>query len=614
MHDALVAPLRAPVARYLRILRYALREWPVLSGILALTLAYSSLTALQPWPLKILIDSAIGGAALPAPLASWLSTAGIEPGSGALIALAGASSIVLFLALYAVDAALLMSWSYAGQHVVYRLAAAVFAHLQRLSLRFHAQRTVGDSIERITTDSWCVYTVADNLFILPARHLMLFAMTGAIAWQLDRGLTLVMLVAVPVLAMSAVFFSARLKAMARRNRDARGRLTAFVQQVLGSLPLVQAFGLSPYNRTVFASRSTDVVDAAGSSAVANGAFGAVNGVATVAALALVVYLGGLHVHSGVLSLGSLLVFIAYARSLQGASLGLLTAFGSLRNADASVDRVLETLESEDAVRDRPHARDLPARQGGASGHLVFRQVRFGYRPGHPVLDGIDLEIPPGETVALVGATGAGKSTLVALIPRFHDPWSGSVLLDGADLRDVKLASLREEIALVLQEPFILPLSVADNIAYGRPHATRDEIVAAATSANAHEFIRLLPAGYDTMLSEQGADLSGGQRQRIGIARAFLRDARVLIMDEPTSALDANSEQRVMEAAARLRAGRTTLLIAHRLSTVRAADRIVVLDHGRIAATGTHAELVARNPLYARLAALQERDHRPGAAP
>jgi ATP-binding cassette subfamily B protein/subfamily B ATP-binding cassette protein MsbA len=592
--------VNADAGRYLRILAYAVREWPVLAGILALALAWSSLAALQPWPLKILVDSAIGGQPLPAPVAAWFAGAGIEPGSAALIALAGAASMVLFVALFALDAGLVMGWSVAGQRVVYRLATAIFARLQRLSLRFHAGQPVGDSIERITTDSWCVYAVADNLLVVPARHLTLFATTGAIAWQLDPGLALLMLVAVPALAASAVFFRQRLKQRALLSREARSRLTAFVQQVLGAVPMVQAFGLAPRNRQVFAGHALDVVGAARRSSLAASSFNAVNGMATALALALVVFVGGLHVQRGELSLGSLLVFIAYARSLQSASLGLLTAFAKLRAADASVDRVLETLGSDAAVVERPDARPLPARRGAGGARQQFRAVRFGYEPGEPVLDGIDLDIAPGETVALVGATGAGKSTLAALVARFHDPWSGAVLIDGIDLRDLQLSSLRREIALVLQEPFILPLSVAGNIAYGRPQATRDEVIAAATDANAHEFIRLLPAGYDTLLGEQGADLSGGQRQRIAIARAFLRNARVLIMDEPTSALDAGSEQRVMEAATRLRAGRTTLVIAHRPSTIRAADRIALLAQGRIAEIGTEAQLRARRGLYAQL--------------
>jgi ATP-binding cassette subfamily B protein/subfamily B ATP-binding cassette protein MsbA len=600
-------------SRHARILRYALRQWRALGGILAITVCYSAFAALQPWPLKILIDSAIGGAPLPHALASGLAAAGVQPTDSALVGIAAVASIVVFAVQAALDAGLIMAWSIAGQHMVYNLATDLFLHLQRLSLLFHARQTVGDSIERITTDSWCVYSITDGLLVSPAKHLMVFATTGAIAWQLDRELTLLMMIAVPAFALSAMVFGPRITQVSRGNRAARAQLTAFVQQVLGSMPLVQAFGAGPRNRTIFRSLSSRVVTSMQKTAAVDGAFNLVNGLAMTSAIALVVYTGGRHVLAGELSLGSLLVFIAYARSLQVASQAMLRTFASLRTAEASADRVLQVLGSHDAVRERPSAHPLPRRQADQSGRLEFDNVTFGYRPEQPVLNGISLVIAPGETLALVGSTGAGKSTLAGLIPRFYDPWQGRVLLDGVDLRDVRLASLRTEIALVLQESFILPLSVAENIAYGRPEASRDEIVAAAVAANAHEFVMRLPERYETVVGEQGTTLSGGQRQRINLARAFLREPRVLVMDEPTSALDASVEQSVMEASRRLMAGRTTLIIAHRFSTLRAAHRIAVMEHGRIVEIGTHNDLLALNGRYARLATLQAQDADPANA-
>jgi ATP-binding cassette subfamily B protein/subfamily B ATP-binding cassette protein MsbA len=260
---------------------------------------------------------------------------------------------------------------------------------------------------------------------------------------------------------------------------------------------------------------------------------------------------------------------------------------------------MEVLDAEPEVQDAPDARPLE----GVRGHVQIDDVSFGYEPGRPVLQNVDLEARPGETIAIVGPTGAGKSTLVSLVPRFFDPWSGTVRIDGVDLRDATVHSVRAQVAIVLQETFLFPMSVADNIAYGRPGASIDEIRDAAAAANAHDFIAALPEGYDTLLGERGATLSGGERQRISIARALLRDAPVLILDEPTSALDARTEHLILQALERLMAGRTTLLIAHRLSTIRNADRIVVLEQGRVAETGTHDQLMDNEGLYANLQSL-----------
>jgi ATP-binding cassette subfamily B protein/subfamily B ATP-binding cassette protein MsbA len=261
---------------------------------------------------------------------------------------------------------------------------------------------------------------------------------------------------------------------------------------------------------------------------------------------------------------------------------------------------MEVLDLDDAVREAPGARPLPPAAGRRAGHVRLEGVTFGYEPGRTVLHGVDLEARPGETIAVVGATGSGKSTLVSLIPRLFDPWTGCVRIEGHDLRSATLTSVRERVALLPQEPFLLPMSIADNIAYGRPAASRAAVVAAAQAANADEFVRRLPRGYDEVIGERGVTLSVGQRQRIAIARALLKDAPVLVLDEPTAALDAETEAAVMDAIARLAYGRTTFVIAHRLSTVSKADRIVVIDAGRIAEEGTHAQLLGRGGLYRRL--------------
>ena len=592
--------MRSAIRRYKRVLAYARPQWPTLAAIVSLSILASSFAALQPWPIMIMVDYGLGEATFPGLVRSFLHAFGFAPSRLAVVTFAALASIMIFAGSALFDAALSTAWAKAGQRMVYGLAGDLFLQLQRLSLLFHAQRSVGDSLSRVTGDAWCVYTVTDSLLVAPARQLMVLVTVGALAWQLDRDLALLMLVAIPVLAGSAFYFGELLKATERRKRETIAQLTAFVHQVLGAMPVVQAFGAGQRNRRLFDVLAKNHVRASRAGALVSNSFGAVNGVATTIGVALVIYAGGRQVLAGELSLGSMLVFIAYVRTIDEACRGLLKTYGALRGAEASIDRVLEVMDAQEMVREAPDARPLPKYRAGQSGHLVFDRITFGYEPERPVLRELSLEVRPGETIALVGTTGAGKTTLASLVPRFFDPSHGRVLLDGVDLRKVTLSSLRGDLGLVLQDPFILPVTVAENIAYGKQQATRDEVVAAAVAANAHEFIRELARGYDTVLGEEGANLSGGQRQRIAIARALLKDPRVLILDEPTSALDAETERQILAALSRLMAGRTTLIIAHRLATVRVADRIAVLADGRVVELGTHIELLAAGGRYAKL--------------
>jgi ATP-binding cassette subfamily B protein/subfamily B ATP-binding cassette protein MsbA len=384
------------------------------------------------------------------------------------------------------------------------------------------------------------------------------------------------------------------------QQEIEGRMYDVVERTLAAIPVVQAFGGEEEAERRFRQGGEDSVRAALATADVQLRFKILMGLATAAGTAAIMWVGAEHALDGRLSLGSILVFLSYLASLYGPVEALMYTPSTIQGAAGSARRVLEVLQTEQEVADRPGAVVLPS----AAGHVRVENVTFGYEPGRPVLKGISLEALPGQTVAVVGYTGAGKTTLVSLVPRLFDPWKGRVTVDGHDVRDVRLASLRGQVAFVLQEPFLFPLTVAENIAYGRPEASGAEVEAAARAANAHAFIERLPRGYDTRVGERGATLSGGERQRLSIARAFLKDAPILILDEPTSALDAETEGLLLEALRRLIKGRTTLIIAHRLSTIRDADRIVVVNEGVVAEAGTHEELLQRGGLYARLHGIQ----------
>jgi ATP-binding cassette, subfamily B, bacterial len=603
---------RKQAGQYARLITYALRQWPTLAGIVMLTLASSVIAILQPWPLKLVVDYALQGTRLPGFLESVLSRIP-TPATTTLILLSAAASIGLFAINSALDTGLAWGWSSCGQRAVYDLMADLFDRLQRCSLLFHSKRAVGDSLTRLSTDAYCVYTATQVLLIFPIQHVLTLAMVGGVAWRVDPVLTAYTFVIAPMQAAVAFVFGRHLKRRGAQNLKAQSRLVSFVQQTLTAIPMVQAFGAEARNRQQFQNLADDAVAVSQRGTLVGSSYTLMNGLTTTIGSALVLYVGAQQVMGGTLSVGSLLVFLAYVRLIQGASQGLLGIYGNFKSVEASVDRVFDILEAEDPVCSGPGAKPLPILPPARHGRVRFENVSFGYEAHSPVLHDITLEACPGETVALVGPTGAGKSTLVSLIPRFFDPWQGCVIVNGVDIRDVQLPSLRAQVALVPQEPFLLPLTVAENIAYGRPRAGRQDIISAAVAANADEFIRELPEGYDTVIGERGARLSGGEKQRLAIARALLKDAPILILDEPTSSLDARTEALLLEALERLMVGRTTFIIAHRLSTIRRADKIVVLENGRLTETGTHRQLLAGNGHYHDVHCLQFRQSRSGVA-
>jgi ATP-binding cassette, subfamily B, bacterial len=566
-------------------------------AVLALTAGSVGAAALQPWPLKILIDHGLEREPAPGWLIDGLGSVGFDADPWTLVLVAVFGSLVFFALGSGLEATIAWIFSAAGRRMTNDLAAELFRRLQRRSLLLHQRSSVGDSLGRLTTDTWCVQEMTAGVLIAPVKHLLTLGLLGSVGWRLNPDLAVLSLILAPILGTSSWFFGRKLRRRARHAREAQSRLMSFVQQTLASIPIVQAFRREEFNQQHFRGLAGEVTRWAQGRAVIDGWYAMANGLIATSGVAIVLYFGGLRVLDGSLSIGELLVFVTYMRTLQIASEAFASTYGSLKPVQASIDRVLEILDTPDSLPERPGAASLGTPKPGSARHVLIEKVTFGYLPGHPVLRDITVEVPPGHVVAFVGKTGVGKTTLASLVPRFFDPVTGRVLIDGTDVRDVRLASVREQVSLVLQEPFILPLTIAENIAYGNSSAGRSEIEAAAKAANAHEFIERLPGGYDAVVGEGGATLSGGEQQRLSIARALLKDAPILILDEPTSALDASSEAVLLEALNRLMAGRTTLIIGHRLSTVRHADEIVVLDKGRVAERGTHDQLIRGGGLY-----------------
>jgi ATP-binding cassette subfamily B protein/subfamily B ATP-binding cassette protein MsbA len=421
--------------------------------------------------------------------------------------------------------------------MVYDLAADLFSHLQRLSLRFHNRKPVGDTILRVTQDCDCASAIMQGAMLPVLTSVFSLGAMFFVMWRMDVLLTLLSLFVVPFMLVVFKLYWEPMLALSYKQTEAEGRQYDTVERTLGAIPVVQAFGREEQADRAFQANTDDILCATLSSTDMQLKFKILIGLATAVGTAVILWVGANRTLEGHFSVGSMLVFISYLGSLYAPLEALIHSPNSVQSAAGSARRVLEVLGEEQEVGDRADAQPLPPLQG----HVRLEQVSFGYEPNRPVLHEVSLEAQPGQTVAIVGPTGAGKSTLVGLVPRFFDPWQGRVLIDGQDVRTVQLKSLREQVSLVLQEPFLFPLSIAENIAYGRPEASRAEIEAAARAANAHAFIERLPEGYDTVVGERGATLSGGERQRLSIARALLKDAPILILDEPTSALDAQTE-------------------------------------------------------------------------
>jgi ATP-binding cassette subfamily B protein len=539
------------------------------------------LLLLAPVPIKIAVDSVLGDKALPSYVAVLLPDSLSRTDAHLLLVVVGLQVLIVGLAQLQQMSSYVLRVKTA-EVMTHALRERLFAHAQRLSLRRHDSRGSSDSVYRIQYDAAEVPKVTVHGLLTMATSAITLVTTVVVVCGLDWQLAVVGLLVSPLL----VHLTRRYRLLVRpRYRDVKGIETnamQVIQEALGALRVVKAFGQEDSERDRFSQRSRTGVQARIRLATAEGLFGLLVNVVTALGTAAVLFIGVRHVQQGVLTLGELLMVIAYLSQLYDPLKTISKKAATLQSSLASAERVFEFLDEPHDVPQAPHAVPLLR----ASGEVEFRHVSMRYAGGPEVLHDVSFRVDRDATIGIFGATGAGKTTLVSLLVRFYDPTTGAVLLDGIDLRQYQLADLRRQVAFVLQDPVLFSTSIAENIRYARPNASLEDVVAAAEQADAHEFIARLPDGYDTLVGERGMRLSGGERQRISLARAFLKDGRILVLDEPTSSVDIATEARILAAMERLASGRTTLLIAHRASTLARCDLWVELRGGQLFDAGS----------------------------
>ena len=554
------------------------------------------LGALQPWPIKVVIDYVLVQNPIPEPFRTWLEVIHAGNRTVLLVTLVIAG-IVLQVTKEIVTACSTQVQVETGQRVVYSLRYRLLQHLQSLGMYHHITSSTGDAVYRVDVDAYAIENLLLGGFPLVTSAETLVVMF-VILMRVDRQVALLSLGVVPFLYVAIRFYISTLMGREERVKELESKLAERLYETFSAMRLVKSFAREDHETSRYAKAGDQTMAARISLTWQQSVFAGVVSVIVILGTALVLVVGGIHVMRQQMKIGDLVLVIAYLGAIYGPLSAIAHTTGQLQGALAGAKRVRAMLALEPETIDAPNAIDAT----GVVGDIRFESVGFKYPDGTQVLHDIAFEAKPGEMVALVGLTGAGKTTLISLIPRLYDPTAGRVLVDGVDVRQYRVRSLREKIAIVLQDPVLFSGTIADNLRYGRLDATREDIEEAARAAHAHDFIARLPKGYDTEIAEAGASLSGGERQRLSVARALLKNAPILILDEPTSSLDAISEEIVFAALKRLRAGRTTIVIAHRLSTVRDADRILVLDGGQISAQGRHEDLLTTSLLYKRMCA------------
>lgn len=560
---------------FARIVEFARPYWLKIAGTFVLSLAVVPLTLLTPFPLKVVVDSVIGSKSLPPLLDASLRWIGGGP--YVVLAAMALLLVAITLLLYAQGMAVWLASTFLGERLVLDFRAALFRHAQRLSLSYHDRTGTTDSVFRIQYDAECFqHVLIDGLIPMLSALMTAVAVVIVTAW-LNWQLALVSLVVCPILYFITGRFGRRLRGRWYEVKDIESSAMSVVQEALSAGRVVKSFGREEHEQRRFLTRASRRLWGQLDIAWLQSKFDLAIGVTVAAGTAAVLFLGVVQVKGGHLSTGELLMILAYQAQVYLPLKTISKKIGDLQSGLASAGRAFSLLDELPEVRERPHARRLER----ARGAFVFDDVSFAYEPGHDVLRRIRLEIEPGSRVGIAGKTGAGKTTFVSLLTRFYDPTAGAILLDGVDLRDYKLADLRSQFAIVLQDTMLFSSSIRENIAYGRPEASEEEIVDAARQANAHDFITALPDGYSTEVGERGMRLSGGERQRVSIARAFLKDAPIILLDEPTSALDLATEAAIVDAMERLMVDRTVFLIAHRPTTLEHCNVRLELRDGSL---------------------------------
>lgn len=583
---------------YLRALRYFRPYlWATMGGVV-LTLGAIILNSLKPWPLRYIIDGVLP---IDQPTAATENARAFVAhwfggNSSQAVFWICLSLIVISLLWGLVNLAANYLFIRVGLQSLLRLRTDLYASLQALPLKFHDSRRSADSSFRVAYDSQSIQTIYNKGFVSSFTSVVTLIVIFGIMLKMNWPLALASLVVLPFAFFTIRHYADRVRRQSTTIQERESDLLTLTQEGISQIRMVHAFGRESFEIRQFRKQASRSLEASLRFNITSISSSLVVGVLMAAGTALMYFVGAQQVLNGALTLGELTVFIWYLPMLYTPLEQLSYTAWALEGAAAASARCFEVLDRENDVPDAPNAQAL----GTARGAIELRDVRFGYTNDRPILKAITLSIEPGECVAFVGGTGAGKSTLLSLVPRFYDPTGGTVLIDGHDLRSLTKKSLRSQIGMVLQDTVLFSTTIKENIAYGRPGASEAEIIEAARRAQAHEFIVAMPQGYESPVGERGGHLSVGQRQRIGIARAFLKNAPILLLDEPTSALDPGTEHAIMETITELMRGRTTLIITHRLATIHGLGRIVVLQHGTIAEQGTGPELLARNGPYAEL--------------